>query len=65
MLGMENIVFCGGFLLEVTFEAFGWFFAYYGIVFSVKLIYDKFIGVCKGYGFVVFVDVVIVEMVKV
>ena len=62
--GTENTVFCGGLPLEATPEALGWFFAHYGTVLSVKLIYDKLTGACKGYGFVVFADVAIAEMVK-
>lgn len=62
--GTESTVFCGGLPIEATPEALGWFFSHYGVVLSVKLIYDRRTGVSKGYGFIVFADVAVAEMVK-
>jgi len=62
--GTEHTVFCGGLPIEATAEALGWFFSHYGVVLSVKLIYDRRTGASKGYGFIVFADVAVAEMVK-
>jgi len=62
--GTENTVFVGGLPMEASPEALGWYFAHYGTVLSVKLIYDKHTGQCKGYGFIVFADVAVAEMIK-
>ena len=62
--GTESTVFVGGLPMEASPEALGWYFAHYGTVLSVKLIYDKHTGQCKGYGFIVFADVAVAEMIK-
>jgi len=62
--GTENTVFVGGLPMEASPEALGWYFAHYGTVLSVKMIYDKHTGQCKGYGFIVFADVAVAEMIK-
>jgi len=62
--GTESTVFTGGLPPGATPEMLGWFFAHYGTVLSVKLIYDKNTGAGKGYGFVVFADVAVAEMIK-
>lgn len=62
--GTESTVFTGGLPPGATPEMLGWFFAHYGTVLSVKLIYDKHTGAGKGYGFVVFADAAVAEMIK-
>ena len=62
--GTENTVFVGGLPMEASPESLGWYFAHYGTVLSVKLIYDKHTGQSKGYGFIVFADVAVAEMIK-
>ena len=48
--GTENTVFVGGLPMEASPESLGWYFAHYGTVLSVKLIYDKHTGQSKGTG---------------
>lgn len=62
--GTESTVFTGGLPPGATPEMLGWFFAHYGTVLSVKLIYDRHTGAGKGYGFVVFADAAVAEMIK-
>lgn len=62
--GTESTVFTGGLPPGATPEMLGWFFAHYGTVLSVKLIYDKHTGAGKGYGFVVFADAAVAECIK-
>ena len=48
--GTENTVFVGGLPMEASPESLGWYFAHYGTVLSVKLIYDKHTGQSRSTG---------------